>query len=303
MSTSKRLVFFGNERLVSGLKRTDTPLLRSLIAHGYTICAIVVNHHKTASRNARPLEVAELAAQHSIPILSPEKLTDIADTLRDFNADSAVLAAYGRLIPQAIIDIFSPVGIVNVHPSLLPRHRGSTPIETTILAGDAQAGVSLMQLTAGMDEGPVFAQRAIELVGNENKFELYDQLSCLGADMVIELLPAILSGELKPIPQRTDSVSYTTTISKQDGILDPSTDSAETISRKVRAYLSFPKSKLRYRETDVIVTSAVPVDSCINGQLCVPCAQNTNLLVESLVAPNGKSMIGAAYLRGLANRS
>lgn len=299
MTQSPRVVFFGNERLVSGLKRTDAPLLRGLIDRGYIICAVVVNHHETVSRNTRPLEVAEIASQHNIPVLSPAKLSDIADTLRDFKADCAVLAAYGRIIPQLIIDIFAPVGIINVHPSLLPRHRGSTPIETTILAGDSQAGVSVMQLTAGMDEGPIYDQRAVKLSGNENKFELYEQLSHLGAEMVFELLPEILSGQLKPIPQRTDDVSYTTTISKQDGILDPLTDTAEIISRKVRAYLNFPKSKLRYRDNDVIVTSATTVTSCSDGRLCIPCNENSTLLVESLIAPNGKSMSGDAYLRGL----
>ena len=299
MTPSKRVVFFGNERLVSGLKHSDTPVLKGLIAHEYDIVAIVASHTNATSRNARALEVSEIARQHNIPLLLPNKPGDIEQELRDLNADFAILSAYGRIIPQRVIDVFGDIGIINIHPSLLPKYRGSTPIESAILSGDDIAGVSIMQLTAGMDEGPVYAQRSIELRGDETKFELYDQLSTLGANLLLEMLPSIISGKSTPNPQRSDDASYTTMITKSSGIVDPLTDNATIIERKVRAYLGFPKSTYRYRDNDVIITSSKVIESPLENELCIPCVQNSTLLVESLIAPSGKSMSGSAYLRGL----
>ncbi len=302
MTQSKRVVFFGNERLVSGLRHSNAPILRGLIAHGYDVVAVVASHANARSRSARQLEVADIAREHNIPLLLPNKPGDIEQELRDMKADFAVLSAYGRIIPQRVIDVFSPIGIINIHPSLLPRYRGSTPIETTILSGDHEAGVSIMQLTAGMDEGPVYAQQAITLNGNETKFDLYERLSTIGADLLFSLLPDILSGELVPKPQRNDDVSYTTTITKASGMINPLTESALEIERKVRAHLGFPKSTYRFRDNDVIITSAKVIDSPLENEFCISCTQNSTLLVESLIAPSGKSMPGAAYLRGVANR-
>lgn len=299
MTPSKRLIFFGNERLVSGLRSSNTPVLRGLIEHGYDIAAVVANHVDAVSRNARPLEVAELAKEHNIPILTPHKPGDIVDKLVEFNADFAVLSAYGRIIPQRVIDVFSPVGIINIHPSLLPRHRGPTPIETTITSGDAVAGVSIMQLTMGMDEGPVYGQRELPLLGTETKFDLYDRLSSMGAELLFDLLPGILEGSTPLTPQRNDGVSYTTLISKNDGTINPATETADAIARKVRAHLGFPKSRLTYQNTDVILTAAFSTETNTGNGFVVPCANNTWLKIESLIAPNGKSMSGDAYLRGL----
>ncbi len=298
MTVSKRLVFFGNERLVSGLQRSDTPLLLGLIERGYDIAAVIVNNTEAVSRNARSLEVAEVATAHNIPVLSPDKPADIIGELQAMNADAAILSAYGRIIPQRVIDVFSPVGIINIHPSLLPRHRGSTPIETTILAEDTTAGVSIMQLTAGMDEGPVYGQVSVDLTGNETKFDLYDTLSTKGAALLFDLIPPILDGSLLPSPQSTSGVSYTTQVSKKDSFVDPTTESASTIERKVRAYLGFPKTKIHYVSSDVILTAAKVVNAPIENELCISCGDNTTLLIEELQAPNGKRMSGSAYLRG-----
>ncbi len=298
MTMSKRLVFFGNERLVSGLQRSNTPLLLGLIERGYDIAAVVVNNTEAVSRNSRALEVAEVASAHNIPVLSPNKPADIIDELKNMNADAAILSAYGRIIPQRVIDVFSPIGIINIHPSLLPRHRGSTPIETTILDGDTTVGVSIMQLSAGMDEGPVYGQVSVDLTGNETKFDLYDILSTKGAALLFDLLPLILEGSLLPTPQSADGVSYTTQVSKNDSFVDPTTESASAIERKIRAYLSFPKTKLHYAGNDVILTAAKVVDATIENKLCIPCADNTTLLIAELQAPNGKRMSGSAYLRG-----
>lgn len=302
MTKSSKLVFFGNERLVSGLKHTDAPILRGLIAAGYEIVAIVSHHTDAQSRKARPLEVAEVAAEHGIPLLLPDRPGDIEDELRGLHADAAVLVAYGKIIPQRIINVFTPIGIINIHPSLLPRYRGSTPIETTILNGDEQAGVSIMQLTAGMDEGPIYIQHSVDLRGDESKQELYETLSRIGRDQLLATLPRILSSELVPTPQGNDDVSYTSMLSKKDSIINPSTDTASVIERKVRAYQNFPKSRLNIKNNDVIITSAKIVENDDATKLILHCANNTYLEVVELVGPSGKTMSGQAYLRGYSQK-
>lgn len=298
MKKLSRLVFFGNERLVSGLEHTDAPILRGLIAAGYEVAAIVSHHTDARSRKARPLEVAAIAEEHGIPLLLPDRPGDIEHELRDLHADAAVLVAYGRIIPQRIINVFDPIGIINIHPSLLPRHRGPTPIETTILHGDAEAGVSVMKLTAGMDEGPVYAQQGLPLRGNETKQELYEALSRIGSELLFDTLPDIISGVLHARPQENTDVTYTSLLTKQDGVINPATDTAYAIERKVRAYAHFPKSRLSLNNKDVIITSVRITESLDPTKLIVPCANHTLIEIAELIAPSGKTMSGEAYIRG-----
>ena len=300
MNTPSRLVFFGNERLVSGLDHTDAPVLTGLIERGYNVVAVVANHTNGTSRSARKLEVAAIAEQHGIPLFLPNSPSDIIDELSALKPDAAVLVAYGRILSQRVIDVFSHIGIINVHPSLLPRHRGPTPIESTILEGDRTAGVSVMQLTAGMDEGPVYKQVSLPLHGTETKFELYEQLATAGTTLLLDSLPGILSGVLLPKAQQNSDVSVTSRISKTDGILSPITEEATTLERKIRAYPGYPKSHLNLYDNDVIVTSAKVVESITDGPIVIACANRTWLEVTSLIAPSGRAMSAEDFLRGYA---
>src|SRR5581483_9225315 len=130
--------------------------------------------------------------------------------------EAAVLVAFGRIIPQPIIDLF-PKGIINIHPSLLPKLRGPTPIETAILDGLTETGVSLMRLEAKMDAGPLYSQQKISLNGDETKLELATKLNKVGAELLINSLPAILDGSLIPKPQNNSKATYTKLITKDDG--------------------------------------------------------------------------------------
>lgn len=298
MTRSSKLVFFGNERLVSGLKHTNAPVLRGLIEAGYDIVAVVSHHTESRSRSARELEVGKLAKEYGIPLLTPDKPSEIINELTALQADAAVLVAYGKIIPQRVINVFGPVGIINLHPSLLPRWRGPTPIETTILSGDREAGVSLMQLTASMDEGPVYAQAKVLLDGNETKQSLYEKLSGLGTKLLLEVLPNILSNKLLPINQQVFGVTYTSLLHKTDGILTPLTDTAYVCERKIRAYSQYPKTKYTIDHNDVIITSAKIAQMHDQSKLIVECADNTLLEIVELIAPSGKRMSGQAYLQG-----
>ena len=295
---SKKIVFFGNERLVSGLKSTTNPVLRSLIAAGYDMAAVVSHHSDGNSRNNRELEVASVAAEHGIPVLLPNKPAEIIEELKALGAEIAVLVAYGRIIPQSVIDIF-PGGIINIHPSLLPKYRGPTPIESAIANGDSVTGVSIMRLTAGMDEGPVYQQLSVPLTHTTSKFELYETLAQQSAQLLIEILPSITDASLKPVEQSGEAV-YCTLLTKADGVLKPDEFSAEQNERFVRAHLGFPKTKANIYGHDIIITKA-HVESEQKTPLDILCLDGAFLSVDELVAPSGKVMSAQAFLNGYAS--
>ncbi len=293
-----KIIFFGNERLVSGLKSTDAPLLKGLIERGYEICAVVSHHSDSHSRNDRALEVAEIAKQHDIPVLLPNRPTDIKDELIAMNAEVAVLEAYGRIIPQSIIDIF-PKGIVNIHPSLLPNYRGPTPIESPIMNGDSQTGVSIMQLTSGMDSGPVYVQQSVELTGRETKFDLYEILAAKGAELLFDALPRILDGSLTAAPQDESRATYCKLLDKSDGLLDPSKLTAVEAERRIRAFLGFPKTKVTILNQSIIITKA-HVSREQKTPLDIACQDGEYLSIDQIIGPSGKTMNAEAFLNGYA---
>jgi methionyl-tRNA formyltransferase len=300
--TSKKILFFGNERLATGVS-TDAPTLRTLINAGYEICAVVLNNDKVVSRKSRALEVAEVAKQHNIPVIFPDKLQDEVETLAAYQADVGVLVAFGKIIPQEVIDIF-PAGIVNIHPSLLPKHRGPTPIESVILAGETETGVSLMRLVREMDAGPVYAQRTIPVPGKISKQALCDELSKIGSEMLVQCLPSIIDGSLEPLEQDDSIATYDSLINKADGVLDW-TKPATMLEREIRAYASWPRSRgiignhqVIITEADVEKTSGEAGDYVISGDnLIVHCGVDS-LKIRRLQPENKKEMPVEAFLKG-----
>lgn len=297
-NTSKTLLFFGNERLVSGLTKTDAPILRGLLDRGYTIKAVVSHHSDGQSRSNRSLEVADIAIAHNIPVLLPDRPTDIADQLAGYKADAAILVAYGRIIPQSIIDIF-PMGIINIHPSLLPKYRGPTPIESAILNGDHETGVSIMQLSSGMDTGPVYGQVTIPLTGTETKFDLYETIATKSSELLFSLLPHILDGSLTPIEQNDTDATYCQLLTKADSYLDPAAMTAADADRRIRAYLGFPKTKLTLLDQQCIITKA-HVEHQQKTPLDIVCRDGEFLSIDELIAPSGRRMNAASFINGYA---
>lgn len=250
---SKAVVFFGNERLATGVS-TDTPVIKSLLKSGYSIKAIVSHYERGRSRNTRGLEIARVADENGIPLLLPERLSDIQGQLVGYEAVIGVLAAYGKLVPQSIIDIF-PEGIINVHPSLLPLHRGPTPIESVILDGSASTGVSIMGLVKEMDAGPIYAQQTMPLTGKETKQSLADTLSQAGAVMIIDVLEQIYNGKVRSVKQNDSRATFDSLITKESGVLDFNKP-AFRLEREVRAYLGWPQSRTTMAGREIIVTKA-----------------------------------------------
>ena len=305
-SAMPTIVFFGNERIATGVT-TTVPTLKALLAAGYNIAAIVIAQGDIGhSRKARKLEVLELAEQHNIPIATPTKLAEIAEDLASYQADVGVLVAFGKLVPQSIIDLF-PAGIINIHPSLLPQHRGSMPLESALLHGDKTTGVSLMGLVSKMDAGPVYAQQTVALDGDETKQALADKLLQLGGGMLLQTLPKIISGGCQPSQQDDSRATYDARIAKNAGTLGQCDwdQPAATIERMVRAYAGWPRVRTRIGATDIIITgSHVEIGSGAPGSLWL---QNHNLgiytadgvlVIDELLPLGKKEMTGSAFIAG-----
>lgn len=300
--TSATIVFFGNERLATGVT-TQAPTLRTLIDAGYHIVCVVANQEEVHSANARELEIATVAREHQVPVLLPTRPTDIREQLQAYHADVGVLAAYGKIVPQSIIDIF-PRGIVNVHPSLLPLHRGPTPIESAILEGASQTGVSIMQLVKEMDAGPIFAQKAIVLHGSETKQKLTDTLLQEGAALLLDVLPGILDGSLRPTPQKEENATYDNRLNKTEGVLDWQKP-AVMLEREVRAFAHWPKSRATLAGKETVVTEAhvVPCSDQPGSirhtkkDLIIATAKD-GLAIDRLKPAGKAEMTAAAFLAG-----
>ncbi|MDR2524135.1 MAG: methionyl-tRNA formyltransferase [Candidatus Nomurabacteria bacterium] len=301
MSSSKlvKIIFFGNEQLAQGLEKPATPIFDALVASGCEIAALVLPRRaEPRSRRAKKLAVIDAAERLSVPIIYADEERDLDKTLRQFGAEIGVLASFGMIVKKSTIDLF-PRGIVNIHPSLLPKYRGSSPIETAIAEGARETGVSLMALGERMDAGAVYTQEKIALTGDESKQELYEKLAACGAQMLVKNLDEIIAGQLTPTPQDESAATYSRLLTKADGTLDQTTMTASECERKIRAFAGFPRTRLVFMGREVIVTKAhvETISQHPYGVLCVDCKW---LVVDELVAPtSGKTMPIADYLRGL----
>lgn len=293
------LVFFGTENF-------SVPTLTKLLASslnpnaGYSVLAVVTKPDSPSGRGRqiKSPKVKQIAERAGIRVYQPEKAGEIEGDLKKLQADCGVLVAYGKILPQKIIDIF-PAGIVNVHPSLLPKYRGPSPIEAALLHGDKLTGISLMKLTAGMDEGPVYATKKVEIEPGINKPILADYLAVVGADFLRQKLPEVLDGSLKPRPQDESKASYTKLLTKDDSIMDFAKP-AEVLEREVRAFAGWPKSVTRVRVQKIIVTKARVAKDEKDGDLVMRCHPGW-LEIQELVAPSGRTMPAADFLRGYSS--
>ena len=233
-----KVIFFGNEQLAQGLERAITPTFDALISEGYEISALLLPSENTK----KPLKIAEVAKSRDVPVFYTRNSVEILEVVRDKKPDVGVLASFGMMIPQSVIEAF-PLGILNIHPSMLPKYRGTTPIESAILNGDKTTGVSVMKLVREMDAGPVFAQKEVTLDGTETKQELYEKLARIGAELMMNVLKCVVKNTVTPKIQDEIRATFTKRLFKKDGQIEPEKYSAVEIERQIRAYAGFPKSK------------------------------------------------------------
>jgi methionyl-tRNA formyltransferase len=293
MNTSATIVFFGTEDF-------SLTALTGLIEAGYTIAAVVTKPDSKRGRGQQLIApaVKTLASRFNIPVWQPANLNDITSDVRALGPVTGILVSYGKIVPQSIIDLFTP-GIINVHPSLLPKYRGPSPIESAIINGDETTGVTIMQLSAKMDAGPIYTAKEHPLQGTETRPELYHTLADIGTNLLLETLPRILDASLQPSPQNDASASYSQLLKKTDAALDTTVMTAAQIERRIRAHIGFPKSKLTLLNQSVILTKA-HTSSQPKTPLDVVCRDGVYLCIDELIGPSGRRMNAEAFLNGYA---
>ncbi len=232
--TVAKIVFMGTPDF-------SVPVLRQLIAQ-HEVIGVVTQPDRPAGRNRQIQHspIKQVALETGIPVLQPEKIRraeSIAE-LRQWAPDVYIVAAFGQILPQAVLDI-PPHGSINVHASLLPRWRGAAPIQAVIRAGDAETGITIMKMDAGLDTGAILSQRAISLAPDETGQSLHDKLSVLGGELLIDTLPGYLNGDIQPVPQDDSLATLAPRIDKEEGRINWN-ESAAQIERTIRAFTPWP---------------------------------------------------------------
>jgi methionyl-tRNA formyltransferase len=233
------------------------PTLRALAGHPLVDLVAVVSAPPRAAgraRELRPTPVAQ-AVLEGVPLLTPERLR-APESLAEIGArrpELAVLADYGQIVPAPLLELRH--GALNLHPSLLPRHRGASPIPATILAGDRETGVTLMRMDPGLDTGDIVAVEPLALAGDERTPDLERRLATLAADLLARSLQPWLAGGLRPYPQPTAGATLTRPLRREDGRLDPARSAAD-LERQVRAYDPWPGTFVETAEGRLAILDA-----------------------------------------------
>lgn len=298
-----RIVFMGTPEFA-------VPSLRALCEHGYEVVGVFTQPDRPKGRGNRltPSPVKEYALAQGIPVFQPEKIRrDGVDDLRALAPDLCVTAAFGQILSQEILDI-PPMGSVNVHASLLPRHRGSAPINWAILQGDRQAGVTTMMMARGIDTGDMLLAASTDILPGETAGELTLRLSEIGASLLLETLQGMTDGSVKPIPQDEAQMTYDPMLTKQMGIIDWS-ESAEAIVNRIHGLNPWPGcstaiqgGRLKLLRAKTACGSGAPgeiLSADVKAGLVIAGGSGAAEIVQ-LQAPGGKPMNARDYLRGHA---
>ncbi|MBB71818.1 MAG: methionyl-tRNA formyltransferase [Legionellales bacterium] len=251
--------------LFAGTPEIAATVLAALLDSPYDVIGVYTQPDRPAGRGRKltASPVKALAEQHQLPVYQPTSLKSTAEqqVLKALGADLMVVVAYGLILPQAVLDSF-PLGCVNVHVSLLPRWRGAAPIQHAILAGDAQTGVTIMQMDAGLDTGPMLLQKTCTIEPNETAGQLHDKLAELGASALLETLNNWQT--IDASQQDVSHSTYASKISKADGLIDWWLNATE-IQRKVRAFNPWPVAFSHLHEQTIRIWQAEVLNEQASG--------------------------------------
>jgi methionyl-tRNA formyltransferase len=234
--------------IFAGTPDFSVSALQALIASEHDVIAVYTQPDRPAGRGRepRPSPVKQLALEHALPVKQPVSLKPEAEQeiLRALSPDLIVVVAYGLLLPQAVLDI-PRFGCINIHASLLPRWRGAAPIQRALLAGDTKTGITIMQMNAGLDTGDMLCTTSCEIHPDDTGSILHDRLMQFGATTLMDCLPGLISGEIKPVPQDDRRATYAAKLSKQEAEIDWRRPAVE-LARAVRAYNAWPVAYTRW---------------------------------------------------------
>lgn len=286
------------------------PILKKL-AENYTVCGVVTQPDRPAGRGnlITPPPVKAAAMDLELPIIQPVRLREpgVFERLQEWGADVIIVAAFGQILRQNVLDL-PKYGCVNVHASLLPRWRGAAPIQAAILAGDAVSGVSLMRMDAGIDTGPVYMQEQLEIEPDDTTLTLRDRLAEAGANLLVQSLPKIITGELAAKPQDDSTATYAPKVGKEQALLDFNLP-ARQLERRVRAFTPWPGTYFSIDGQNIKVTKAKARSAKTANAGCrtidggfpsIGTVEGELILLE--VQPAGKkAMRGDVFLNGFRN--
>ncbi|MEC5385121.1 methionyl-tRNA formyltransferase [Uliginosibacterium sp. H3] len=286
--------------------------LQALLAAGFDVPLVLTQPDRPAGRgmSLHASAVKQVALGAGIAVDQPEKLRtpEQQQSLRDCAPEVLVVAAYGLILPQAVLDI-PRLGCLNIHASLLPRWRGAAPIHRAIEAGDAETGITIMQMDAGLDTGAMLSMRSLPILASDTTASLHDKLAALGGEMIVAALRALEKGELAAVPQPAEGVTYASKIAKSESALDFS-QSAIVLARRLRAFDPFPAGAASVNGVTIKLWAAEVVDEARDrtGQagevlevsdagVVVACGEGALRLTE-LQKPGGKRLPVREFLRG-----
>ena len=269
---------------------------------------VLTQPDRPAGRGLRPVAspVKQLALTHGLELFQPETLKDGAAQARiaSARADCLVVAAYGLILPPPVLRL-APHGALNIHASLLPRWRGAAPIQRALLAGDPQTGISIMQMEAGLDTGPLLAQQAMPIAPEDDAQTLHDKLAMLGAQMIVATLEDVAHGRVHAVPQPAAGVTYAHKIGKGDAAIDWGASAAQ-IERAIRALRPAPGASTTLHGTALKLWRASVVDArgapgsvleASPAGILVACGDGA-LRVTELQRAGGKRLAAADFLHG-----
>ena len=247
----------------------------------------------------RPLESAikRQATEMHLPVFQPERIRtqEAQARIREVGADAMVVAAYGQILPASLLDA-PRLGTLNVHASLLPRHRGPAPVEWSILSGDTETGVTIMQMDAGVDTGPILAQERVPIAADETAPRLEGRLATVGGRLLVRTLEGLVGGRVQPLPQPAAGATHAPRLGSEDGKLDPASMSADEIDRRVRALAGRVGTWMTLKGVAVKVLRGHR-DGAVGEGLPVQTVSGV-YVVDEVQPPGGRVMSAAAWARG-----
>ncbi len=284
-------------------------MLAGLLDAGHEVSLVLTQPDRPAGRGLLPAAsaVKRLGLARGIPVRQPARLKGAPELeeVRALRPGALVVAAYGLLLPPALLQA-TRFGALNVHASLLPRWRGAAPIQRALLAGDRETGISIMQMDAGLDTGPVLMQKALPIAADDDAGTLHDKLAALGARAVVEALSDVESGRARALPQPSEGITYAPKIDKRETRLDWSKPAIE-LERAVRAYRPAPGAfamlegeAIKIWRAQALAQECEPGSLRVDGeQLLAGCGEGS-LGVLELQRAGGRRLSAADFLRGRA---
>jgi methionyl-tRNA formyltransferase len=306
-----RVVFMGSPEFA-------LPALRALIESEHNVVAVYTQPDRPAGRGRKlvPPPVKALALDRGLTVRQPASISkpEAVAELREFAPDVGIIAAYGQILKQRVLDV-PPLGVLNIHASLLPRWRGASPISAAILAGDAETGATIMQVRLALDAGPMLGSVRVRIGPDDTTGTLTERIAEAGAKLLVDVLPKWASGEIRAREQDDALATYAPSIKKTDALIDWTCETAESAWRKVRAYNPWPIAYSYLDGQPMRLLESVPlahrsqaepgtlvaiegVEGAAPGAGFAVATKDCDLGVVTVQGPGGKPMPAPAYLRG-----